>query len=413
MEFQQLAYALLIAINLIHGVHSAVFTVKNNCPYSIAPATLTGSGAVASTTGFQLASGASNNINIPTPWSGRVWVRFECSNNGGRFQCNGGDCGSGQVACNGAGAKPPATLAEFTIGGSGGKDFYDVSLVDGFNLPVSIVPNGGCARADCPVDINARCPSQFALRNCAVATIGCRSACVQFGYLSRLENPNQDDLEKKKITETFPLKTLGMKSFHGDSSTPWFSDIVNYHAENFVVKGMPSQQKKKFFKDKPLISLRLAIMVPPGDIMVRTTLLRKSSMLVSFGRRFNAMPMTCDRGTHFCNDQFTKVMLKYGVTHRLSTTYHPQTSGQVEISNRSLKSILERTIGENRASWSNKLDNALSSFRTAFKTPIGCTPYKLVYRKACDLPIEREHKAYWALKHCKFNLKTVGDHQKV
>ncbi|GJT61481.1 reverse transcriptase domain-containing protein [Tanacetum coccineum] len=92
-------------------------------------------------------------------------------------------------------------------------------------------------------------------------------------------------------------------------------------------------------------------------------------------------------------------MLKYEVTHRLSTAYHPQTSGQVEVSNCGLKRILERTIGENRASWSNKLDDALWAFRTAFKTPIGCTPYKLVYGKACHLPIELEHKAYWALKH--------------
>ncbi|GJY33267.1 reverse transcriptase domain-containing protein [Tanacetum coccineum] len=101
-----------------------------------------------------------------------------------------------------------------------------------------------------------------------------------------------------------------------------------------------------------------------------------------------------DRGTHFCNDQFAKVMLKYGVTHRLSTAYHPQTSGQVEVSNRGLKRILERTVGENRASWSDKLDNALWAFRTAYKTHIGCTPYKLVYGKACHLPIELEHKAY-------------------
>ncbi|GKD60262.1 reverse transcriptase domain-containing protein [Tanacetum coccineum] len=101
-----------------------------------------------------------------------------------------------------------------------------------------------------------------------------------------------------------------------------------------------------------------------------------------------------DRGTHFCNDQFSKVMLKYGVTHRLSTAYHPQTSGQVEVSNRGLKRILERSIGENRTSWSDKLDDALWAFRTAYKTPIGCTPYKLVYGKACHLPIELEHKAY-------------------
>ncbi|GJS52779.1 reverse transcriptase domain-containing protein [Tanacetum coccineum] len=106
-------------------------------------------------------------------------------------------------------------------------------------------------------------------------------------------------------------------------------------------------------------------------------------------------------------------MLKYGVTHRLATAYHPQTSRQVEVSNRGLKRILERIIGENRASWSDKLDDTLWAFRTAFKTPIRCTPYKLVYGKACHLPIELEHKAYWALKHANFDLKSAGDHRKV
>ncbi|GKA15419.1 reverse transcriptase domain-containing protein [Tanacetum coccineum] len=169
-------------------------------------------------------------------------------------------------------------------------------------------------------------------------------------HLSRLENPHEGDLEKKEINETFPIETLGIISSHNDSSTPWFADIANYHAGNFVVKGMSSQQKKKLFKD------------------------------------------VNDRGTYFCNDQFAKVMLKYGVTHRLSTAYRPQTSGQVEVSNHGLKRILERTVGENHASWSDKLDDALWAFRTAFKTPIGCTPYKLVYGKACHLPIELEHK---------------------
>ncbi|GKA12366.1 reverse transcriptase domain-containing protein, partial [Tanacetum coccineum] len=120
-----------------------------------------------------------------------------------------------------------------------------------------------------------------------------------------------------------------------------------------------------------------------------------------------------DRGTHFCNGKFAKVMSKYVVTHHLATAYHPQTSSQVEVSNRGLKRILERTVRENRASWSDRLDDALWAFRTAYKTLIGCTPYKLAYGKPCHLPIELEHKAYWALKHANFDLKTAGDLRKL
>ncbi|GJS57221.1 putative reverse transcriptase domain-containing protein [Tanacetum coccineum] len=89
------------------------------------------------------------------------------------------------------------------------------------------------------------------------------------------------------------------------------------------------------------------------------------------------------------------------------------TSGQVEVTNRGLKRILKRTVGDNRASWSDKLDDALWAFRTAYKTPIRCTPYKLVYGKSCHLPVELEHKAYWALKHANFDLKTASDHRKL
>ncbi|GJR58551.1 reverse transcriptase domain-containing protein [Tanacetum coccineum] len=352
-------------------------------------------------------------------------------------------------------------------------------------------------------------------------------------HLSRLENPYENVLDPKEINETFPLETLSMVTFRGDSSTPWFADFANYHAGNFVVKGMSTQQKNKFFKDvkhyfwdDPFLFKICADQVirrcvhgkealdileachngPTGGhhganltakkifdsgffwptiykdahefvkncdscqrqgktsqrdempqnsiqvceifdvwgidfmgpfpssrgnkyILVAVDYLSKwveakalptndarvvCKFLKSLFARFGApRAIISDRGTHFCNDQFAKVMQKYGVTHRLSTAYHPQTSGQVEVSNRGLKRILERTIGENRASWSDKLDDALWAFRTAYKTPIGCTPYKLVYGKACHLPIELEHKAYWALKQANFDLSTAGDHRKV
>nr|GEU46610.1 reverse transcriptase domain-containing protein [Tanacetum cinerariifolium] len=149
-------------------------------------------------------------------------------------------------------------------------------------------------------------------------------------------------------------------------------------------------------------------MLPTNDARVVVKFLK--SLFSRFGI---PRAIISDHGTHFCNDQFTRVMIKYGVTHRLATAYHPQTSGQVEVSKRGLKRILEMTVGENRNSWSDKLDDVLWAFRTAYKTPIGCTPYKLVYRKSCHLPIELEHRDYWALKHVNFDLKTAGDHHKL
>nr|GFB86342.1 reverse transcriptase domain-containing protein [Tanacetum cinerariifolium] len=112
--------------------------------------------------------------------------------------------------------------------------------------------------------------------------------------------------------------------------------------------------------------------LPTNDARVVVKFLK--SLFSQFG---TPKAIISDRGTHFCNDQFSRVMSKYGVTHHLSTAYHPQTSGQIKVTNRRLKRILERTVGENRALWSDKLEDALWAFRTAFKTPVGCTPYRL------------------------------------
>ncbi|XP_076907450.1 uncharacterized protein LOC143563902 [Bidens hawaiensis] len=99
-----------------------------------------------------------------------------------------------------------------------------------------------------------------------------------------------------------------------------------------------------------------------------------------------------------------KTLARYGVTHRLSTAYHPQTSRQVENANRGIKRILEKTVNKNRKDWSDKLDDALWAFRTAFKTLIGTTPFRMVYGKTCHLPVELEHRAYRVLRSVNLDL---------
>nr|GFA10127.1 reverse transcriptase domain-containing protein [Tanacetum cinerariifolium] len=259
-------------------------------------------------------------------------------------------------------------------------------------------------------------------------------------------------------------------------------DFANYHAGNFIVKGMTSQQKNKFFKDvkhyfwdDPFLFKISADQViwrcvhdkEALDILEachnRPTRGHHGANLTAkkifdsgffwptiykdaheFVKNYDSCqrqgkisqrdvrgidfmcPFPSSRGNKYIlvavdylskwvkakalptNDARTLQITMQGVTHRLSTAYHPQTSGQVEVSNRGLKRILERTIGQNHASWSDKLEDALWAFRRAYKTPIRCTPYKLVYGKACHLPMELEHKAYWALKQTNFNLTVAG-----
>lgn len=131
-------------------------------------------------TGFELPTATSRTFQAPTGWSGRFWARTGCTfDASGTGSCLTGDCGSGQVECNGAGAAPPATLAEFTLG-TLGQDFYDVSLVDGYNLPMIVEGTGGsgiCASTGCSSDLNRQCPAELKASDGSA----CKSACEAFG----------------------------------------------------------------------------------------------------------------------------------------------------------------------------------------------------------------------------------------
>ncbi|XP_044948041.1 thaumatin-like protein 1 isoform X1 [Hordeum vulgare subsp. vulgare] len=181
------ASILLFLSSLFSAAFSTTFTLTNSCAYTVWPGLLSGSGTPAlPTTGFALAPGESRAVEAPAAWSGRMWGRTLCATGAdGRFACATCDCGSGAVECAGGGAAPPCSLAEFTLAGSGGNDFYDVSLVDGSNIPMAVLPQGGsgagCAATGCLADLNGPCPADLRVAGPDGAGIACKSACEAFG----------------------------------------------------------------------------------------------------------------------------------------------------------------------------------------------------------------------------------------
>ncbi|KZV30315.1 thaumatin-like protein-like [Dorcoceras hygrometricum] len=173
---------LLFFITSILASDGTQLIVVNNCKGPVWPGILATAGHEAlNNGGFRLNSGQQVVVDCPKHWSGRIWARQGCCfDETGKGSCQTGDC-AGKLHCIGTGGEPPATLVEMTLGTSSNpRHYYDVSLVDGFNLPVSMIPVGGgrgCGVAACEADLNDFCPEKLAVRRDG-KVVGCKSACL-------------------------------------------------------------------------------------------------------------------------------------------------------------------------------------------------------------------------------------------
>ncbi|XP_052117660.1 uncharacterized protein LOC110281509, partial [Arachis duranensis] len=231
-------------------------------------------------------------------------------------------------------------------------------------------------------------------------------------HLSRIEPVAGESLPSIEISETFPDEQL-----FAIQEAPWFADVANYKAVRFIPQEYNRmQRKKKLISDIELFDVWgidfmgpfppsysntyilvavdyvskwvEAIATPNNDTKTVLKFLQKHI----FSRFGVPRVLISDGGTHFCNKQLYSTMIRYGISHKVATPYHPHTNGQAEVSNRELKRILERTVIARRKDWAKSLDDVLWAYRIAFKTPIGTSPYQLVYGKACHLPLAGEKR---------------------
>ncbi|KAL2937134.1 Thaumatin-like protein 1 [Bienertia sinuspersici] len=249
---------------ILTGVYGATFTFVNKCDSTVWPGILANAGTPKlETTGFELPAAASRTLQAPTGWSGRFWGRTGCNFDGpGLGFCKTGDCGSGSVECNGAGAEPPATLAEFTLG-TGTQDFYDVSLVDGYNLPLLVEVSGGsglCATTGCVVDLNQVCPAELKSGN----GDACKSACEAFGtpiYCCSGPYGSPSTCKPSVYSQMFKSACPRSYSYAYDDPTSTFT----CNGADYTITFCPSSSSQKSSRDTPA-PVTPPVTMPPPDL---------------------------------------------------------------------------------------------------------------------------------------------------
>ncbi|KAF3581981.1 hypothetical protein DY000_02034715 [Brassica cretica] len=251
---QRVTLLLFLASHLsVVSVVSRSFTIENRCEYTIWPATATYSyEGLIDTTGFMLEKGDTRIINATSSWVGNLWGRTECSiNSTGQFSCITGDCESGNIECSSAGT-PTATLAEFNLAYDGGDDYYDVNVMNGYNLPLLVTPeNGKCKSIGCVVDIKKTCPKELWINKTDVRSndpSACKTSCQKNQsreiccvrpYLAEGVPPQQ--CKRTIYSQTFNRACPGAYSYAYDTNSSTFTCP---YSSNFIIQFCPSAPNK-------------------------------------------------------------------------------------------------------------------------------------------------------------------------